>query len=69
MHLYDTLNGQKAKDLCLTTVKLPADCDIESVVRIEVYGTDLSDPGEDYCEYRVYDSADKLVCVRREMGY
>lgn len=70
MHLYDTLRGETARQFCETTLKMdPAEWDIDSVNRVEVYGTDIDDPGEDYCEYRVIDCKDKVLAVRREMGY
>ncbi len=70
MHLYDTIKGEKARTFCESTLKMdPADWDLDAVNRIEIYGTDLSDPGEDYCEFRVFNCHEKVVCVKREMGY
>lgn len=70
MHLYDTLKGENARQYCETFLKMdPADFDIDAVNRIEVFGTDLEDHGPDYCEYRVIDCHDKVMAVRREMGY
>jgi hypothetical protein len=36
---------------------------------VEVVGTDIDDPGDDYCEFRVIDHKEKNMAVRREMGY
>ena len=70
MYLYDTLKGEAARKYCEDSLKLdPSRFDLDSVNRIEVYGTDLDDPGEDYCEFRVIDCRDKVIAVRREMGY
>ena len=53
MHLYDTIKGENGRQFCEQTLKLdPAEFDLDAVNRVEVYGTDLSDPGEDYCEFR-----------------
>ncbi len=55
---------------CRETLKLdPAQFDLDAVNRVEVFGTDIDDPGEDYCEFRVIDCKEKVMAVRREMGY
>jgi len=70
MHLYDTLKGEAARQFCETMLKMdPAQWDIDSINRVEVFGTDLDDPGTDYCEYRVINCKDQVIAVRREMGY
>ena len=70
MHLYDTLKGEQARNFSQTTLKLsPPEWDLDAVKKVEVHGTDIDDPGEDFCEYRVFDVNDKVICVRREMGY
>ncbi len=70
MKLYDTLVGDAARNYCKTMLKMdPVKWDMDSIARLEVYGTDLTDPGEDYCEYRVINSEDKVIAVKREMGY
>lgn len=70
MHLYDTLKGEAARQYCEQSLKMnPSQWDLDSVNRIEIYGTDLSDDGPDYCEYRVIDCKDKVMTVRRELGY
>lgn len=70
MHLHSTLKGENAVKFCQEMLKMdPAEFDLDAVNRVEVYGTDIDDPGEDYCEYRVIDCKEKTVAVRREMGY
>lgn len=70
MHLYDTIRGEEARRFCEETLKMDAaEFDMDSVNRVEVFGTDIDDPGEDYCEYRVIDCRDKVMAVRRELGY
>jgi hypothetical protein len=70
MHLYDMIKGETVRNFCETTLKMnPSEWDLDSVNRIEVFGTDLNDPGDDYCEYRVFDCHNKVMAVRREMGY
>ena len=46
-----------------------AEFDLDAVNRVEVYGADLSNSGEDYCEFRVIDCHYKVMVARREMGY
>jgi hypothetical protein len=70
MHLYDTVKGEEASRLCENILKMNnANHDIDAINRVEVFGTDLDDKGQDYCEYRVYDCRNELVAVRRELGY
>lgn len=70
MHLYDTINGEAARQYCEQMLKMdPAEWDIDAVNRIEVYGTDIDDDAPDYCEYRVIDCHNKTITVRRELGY
>jgi hypothetical protein len=68
MYLYDTIQGEKARQYCENNLNMdPADLD--AVNRIEIYGTSMNDPGEDYCEYRVIDCRNKLMAVKRQSGY
>lgn len=70
MHIYHTMKGDKAINFCQKTLQLdPAEFDLTSINRVEVHATDLDDPGEDYCEYRVIDTSGNTLAVRREMGY
>lgn len=70
MHIYETIQGESAVKFCEEKLKLdPTKFDLATVDRVEVYGTDIDDPGEDYCEFRVIDSKEKTLAVRREMGY
>lgn len=70
MHLYDTLKGEKAVEFCQTTLKMDmAEYDLDAVNRVEIHATDIDDPGDDYCEFRVYDCNNKLMARRREPGY
>ena len=70
MYLHDTIKGENCRQFCEQTLKLnPAEFDLDAVNRVEVYGTDINDPGEDYCEFRVIDCHNKVMAVRREMGY
>jgi hypothetical protein len=62
--------GHPGRQFCEQTLKMdPAEFDLDAVNRVEVYGTDISDPGEDYCEFRVIDCHNKVMAIRREMGY
>lgn len=64
------MTGNKAIKFCQGTLKLnPAQFDHTAISRVEVHATDLDDPGEGYCEYRVIGPDKKTIAVRREMGY
>ncbi len=68
MHLYETKKGEDAVKFCSETLKLdPAQFDLATINRVEVF--DIDDPGDDYCEFRVIDCKEKVMAVRREMGY
>jgi len=70
MYLHSTLKGEAAVEFCEQSLKLdPAEFDLDAVNRVEIFGTDLNDPGEDYCEFRVIDCKEKVMAVRRETGY
>jgi len=70
MYLYDTIKGANAVEFCQTVLKMePADWDLDAVNRVEIFGTSLTDEGQDYCEYRVFDCQNKLMVSRRELGY
>lgn len=43
--------------------------DLGAIDRVEVFGTDIDDEGPDFCEFRVIDCNDKVMAVRRELGY
>lgn len=70
MHLYDTITGSNAADFCKRELKMDSTkYDPSAISRVEVFGTDFTDEGEDYCEYRVYDNHGKVIAVKREAGY
>lgn len=65
MRLYSVLKNEEAKDLCRDTLRI----NIPDVAKVEIHGSDFSDDGDDYCEYRVYDSKDQQVYRTRQQGY
>lgn len=70
MRLFDTIKGENARQFCETVLKMnPAEYDLDAVNRVEVFGTDLDDPGEDYCKYVVCDCRNQVMTVRCEKGY
>jgi hypothetical protein len=70
MKLDSTIETKQQIDLCLMAAAINlGPIDKEQIAKIEVYGTDLEDPGQDYCEYRFFDKENKLLGSRREMGY
>ena len=70
MKLDSTIETKQQIDLCLMAAAINlGSIEKEQIVKIEIYGTDLEDAGEDFCEYRFFDKENKLLGSRREMGY
>lgn len=42
---------------------------VAQTARLEVWGTNFSDPGPDYCQFRVFDATGKQCGVRNVDGY
>lgn len=41
----------------------------DAAERMEVWGSSFSDPGPDYCEFRLFDSEGRQIDRRRVDGY
>lgn len=42
---------------------------VEAAARMEVWGSSFSDPGGDYCEFRLFDDAGRQIAQARVDGY
>ncbi len=69
MYLYQLLKGADAVEFCETKIDVPSDLDLAAVNRVEIYSANATDGGEDYCEVRVIDSSDTVICVRRMYAF
>lgn len=72
MHLVTQFKGENAR----TMARLPAPggpgltpAESEKVERIEVWGSSFTDPGPDYCEFRMMDVAGKVLSTHRMEGF
>lgn len=66
MYLYQVMKDKDAVEFCETKLELDSsEYDLSTVSRIEIYSANAVDGGEDYCEVRVIDSQEVVICVRR----
>lgn len=69
-HIIETLHGLEARQKALETPPLgPGLTIIEWVDRLELWGSSFSDPGDDWCEWRIYDAEGAKRFTHRIPGY
>jgi hypothetical protein len=71
MHHLMTHNGN---DMIRAALQIPASPDVPSHViakaeKMVINGTTVTDPGDDYCEFLIYDGEDKHLGTYRVDGY
>ena len=69
MYLYQKITGADAVEFCETKLDLPANFDLNAVSRVEIFSANIADDGEDFCEVRMIDSKDVVICVRRLLEF
>lgn len=69
MYHYQTFKGADAIEFCETKLELPENFDTSIVNRVEIYSASLPEDGEDFCEARVIDGEDVVLCVRRMYSF
>lgn len=70
MHSYETRKGDAGVKFCQEALRLDsAQFDLDAVNNLDVFGTDIEHPGEDFGEFRVIDYKDKILAERREISY
>lgn len=70
MYLYQVMKDSDAVGFCETKLELDSsEYDLASVQRVEIYSMNAQDGGEDYCEARVFDSSNTVICVRRMYSF
>jgi hypothetical protein len=71
-HLIDRFLGLQAQKVCQRASPfgpgLPADLAAQ-VELLEIWGSGVTEPGGDYCEFRLIDATGKLLGKRRIEGY
>jgi hypothetical protein len=69
MYHYQTFKGADAVEFCETKLELPENFDMSAVVKVEIYSASLPEDQEDFCEARVIDAEDVVLCVRRMYSF
>jgi hypothetical protein len=72
MHLIETKVGEAARKTALDKPPFGPGFTEGEAVRgetLEVHGSDFSEPGDDYCEFRLLDAAGAVIGTRRVGGY
>jgi hypothetical protein len=68
----DTLRGEP---LAATATRRPPfgpgfiDTDLAAAATLELWGSSFDDPGNDWCEYRLFDAQGRQIACRRLDGY
>ena len=69
MHLVNTVKKDDIlSDPLITMFAVPPKDKVEESDRLEVWGSDFDDEGDDYCEYRLMNGTE-VVWQRRIAGY
>ncbi len=69
MYLYQTITGPDAAEFCEINLNLPSNFNLNAVSRVEIFSASIADDGEDFCEVRVIDSRNVVLCVRRLLEF
>jgi hypothetical protein len=68
-YLYETKTGADARETAARKPPFGPGIDRVDINRLEVWASGLKDPGDDYCEFRVFDADGTLLASRRVEGY
>jgi len=72
MKLIEKFTGDAAKQSAAAKPPFGVGFSAEIVTKtetLEVHGSEVNDPGPDYCEFRAFDASRNLVGTRRVNGY
>lgn len=72
MKLIEKFTGVQAKQSAASKSPFGAGFSQEIVSKtevLEVHGSEVSDPGPDYCEFRAIDAGDNIIGTKRVNGY
>jgi len=72
MNLIEKFTGDAARQSAASKPPFGVGFSAEIVAKtetLEVHGSEVSDPGPDYCEFRAFDAGGKLVGTKRVNGY
>jgi len=72
MNLIEKFTGDAARQSAASKPPFGVGFSAEIVAKtetLEVHGSEVSDPGPDYCEFRAFDAKGNLVGTKRVNGY
>ena len=72
MNLIEKFTGNAARQSAASKPPFGVGFSPEFVAKtevLEVHGSEFSDPGPDYCEFRAFDAQGNLVGTKRVNGY
>lgn len=72
MYIIDSFTGSKAKQVAIAAAPFGAGFnskDIHNMDSLQVVGTSINDPGDDYCDFIARDSEGNIIAAKRVHGY
>ena len=72
MNLIEKFTGDAARQSAASKPPFGVGFSAEIVSKtetLEVHGSEISDPGPDYCEFRAFDASGQLIGTKRVNGY
>ena len=72
MNLIAKFTGNQAKQSAASKPPFGAGFSAEIVTKtetLEVHGSEINDPGPDYCEFRAIDASGNIIGTKRVNGY
>ena len=72
MYLVEIVDGPRAKVVAKESAPFGASFSEDVVVKtekVEIWGSDLDEPGADYCEYKAFDASGTLIGTKKVSGY
>ena len=72
MKLISKFTGEAARQSAASKPPFGVGFSAEIVTKtetLEVHGSEISDPGPDYCEFRAFDAKGNLIATKRVNGY
>lgn len=64
MYLYESLETPEHIQAARLALPLP-----ENTAKVEIWGSSIKDPGDDYCEIRFFDQSGNLIETTTVPGY
>ena len=68
-YLHETKTGADAREAAARLPPFGPGINRADIHLLEVWASGFKDPGDDYCEFRVFDAGGQLLATRRLDGY